>query len=158
MWHLPQAGLSGGCRSMFSRFAQNAADRIACDKKFFVGWDNECTQCGIVGSDLPFQPNCSLIATFVQLQSRPFKAFANPLTYRRRIFSDPSGEDVPGGGQWARFRFSVTHYRGDNQIRIIKGSTTGMREHVAKFAALMNRTRRFGGAMTSDSSRSCCVF
>ena len=58
--------------------------------------------------------------------------------------------DVPGSGQWPGLGFSVAHYCGDDQVRIIKCCAAGMRKYVAQFAAFVNRTRSFRRAVAAD--------
>src|SRR5271167_4733388 len=60
--------------------------------------------------------------------------------------------DMPRSRQWAGFRFAISDHRGDNQVRIVKSSTASVRENVAQFAALVDRTRCFWRAMTADSA------
>ena len=60
--------------------------------------------------------------------------------------------DVPGSRQRAGFRFAVAHDGGDDQVGIIKGGAAGVRQHVAEFAALMDRARRLGRAVAADAA------
>src|SRR6202041_4205063 len=59
---------------------------------------------------------------------------------------------MPGGCKRTGLRLAIAHGDGDNEIGIIERRSISMRDGVAKLAAFVNRTRRFWGAVRSDSS------
>ena len=61
--------------------------------------------------------------------------------------------DVPGSGQRSGFGLAVADDGRDDQVGIVEGRAAGVRQHVAEFAAFMNRARRFGSAVTADAAR-----
>src|SRR5262245_10687691 len=68
----------------------NAAYSVAGDEEFLVGWDDVRMQGGVLAAYLSLSPDHVLILPLVQLQARPFQAFANATPDVGRIFSDPS--------------------------------------------------------------------
>src|SRR5262245_46411920 len=68
----------------------NAAYSVAGDEEFLVGWDDVRMQGGVLAAYLSLSPDHVLILLLVQLQARPFQAFANATPNVGRIFSDPS--------------------------------------------------------------------
>ena len=59
---------------------------------------------------------------------------------------------LPGGRQRAGFGFAVADHAGDDQIRIVEGSTEGMAQRIPKFTALVDRSRRRGCDMAGDAA------
>src|SRR4029077_12232971 len=59
---------------------------------------------------------------------------------------------MPRRRQRASLRLAVPHHCGHDQIGIVERSPEGMRQAVSEFAALMNRARGLGCAMTADSA------
>ena len=59
---------------------------------------------------------------------------------------------MPGGRQRAGLRFAVADHRGDDQIRIVERRAAGMREHVAQFAAFVNRAGSLRRAVAADAA------
>src|ERR1700729_3579 len=59
---------------------------------------------------------------------------------------------MPGGCKRTGLRLAIAHGDGDNEIGIIERRSISMRDGVAKLAAFVNGTRRFWGAVRSDSS------
>src|SRR3984957_14643463 len=59
---------------------------------------------------------------------------------------------MPGGCKRTGLRLAIAHGDGDNEIGIIERRSISMRDGVAKLAAFVNRTRRFWGAVRTDSS------
>src|SRR5690348_2496260 len=50
---------------------------------------------------------------------------------------------MPACGQWSGFGFSIANNAGDDQVWIIEGRAVRMHKRVAKFAAFVDRSRRF---------------
>src|ERR1700692_3977833 len=59
---------------------------------------------------------------------------------------------MPGGCERTGLRLAIADGDGDNESGIIERRSISMRDGVAKLAAFVNRTRRFWGAVRSDSS------
>src|SRR5579864_1018007 len=59
---------------------------------------------------------------------------------------------VPGSRERTGFRLAIAHDCRNNQLWIVKGRATGMREDVAEFSAFVNRSRSFRRAVTPDSA------
>ena len=57
---------------------------------------------------------------------------------------------MPGRGQRAGLGFAIANHHGDQQVGIIESGAKGVRDAVAQFAALVNRTGRLRRAVTSD--------
>jgi hypothetical protein len=57
---------------------------------------------------------------------------------------------VPTGRQRTRFGLAVTDHAGDDQVRVIKRGTIGMRQAIAEFAAFMDRARNLRRHMAGD--------
>jgi hypothetical protein len=66
--------------------------------------------------------------------------------------------DVPGGRQRPGFRLSVSYHCGNDQFGIIERSSARVREHIAELSTFMDRSRRFGSAVTSDPARKRKLF
>ena len=59
---------------------------------------------------------------------------------------------MPRSRQRPGFRLAVAHHRGDDQIGIVESGATSMRQHVAQFAAFVDRAGRFRRAVTPDTA------
>src|SRR5579863_6144141 len=59
--------------------------------------------------------------------------------------------DVPGSRQWAGLRLAVANYRGHDQLWVVECCATSVGEHIAEFAAFVDRSRSFRSAMTADA-------
>ena len=57
---------------------------------------------------------------------------------------------VPARRKRSRLRFAVADDRGDNEVRIVKGGAVGVRQRVAEFPALVDRTGRLGSDVAWD--------
>ena len=60
---------------------------------------------------------------------------------------------MPAGGQRTGFRFSIPHAGECDQIWVVEHRSACVGEHVAQFAALMDRALRFGRAVAADVAR-----
>src|SRR5262249_50555739 len=49
---------------------------------------------------------------------------------------------LPGALQWCRLRLAVADDRGDDQVGVVEGRAEGVREHIAKLTALVDRSGR----------------
>ena len=60
--------------------------------------------------------------------------------------------DMPRGRQRASFGFAVADHGSNDQVRVVKCGPAGVGQHITQFAALMDGTRRFRGAMATDAA------
>ena len=60
---------------------------------------------------------------------------------------------VPARGQRAGLRFAIPHDAGDQQVGIVEGRAVSVREGIAEFPALVNRTGRLRRDMTGNAAR-----
>src|SRR5262245_27354930 len=60
---------------------------------------------------------------------------------------------MPACRQWAGLRFAIADDTSYNKIRIVEGCSVGMRERVAKFAALVDRAGRLRRHVARDAAR-----
>ena len=59
---------------------------------------------------------------------------------------------MPRGRKWTGLCLAVANGDGDDEIRIIERCSVSVREGISKFAAFVNRTRRFRSAMRTYPS------
>ena len=57
---------------------------------------------------------------------------------------------MPARGHGPRFRFAIAHHRGDDEVGIVEGRAIGVRERIAKLAALVDRAWRLGRDMARN--------
>ena len=57
---------------------------------------------------------------------------------------------MPARRQRAGLGLAVADDRRDDQVRVVERGPAGVRRHVPEFAALVDRARRFGGAVAAD--------
>ena len=57
---------------------------------------------------------------------------------------------MPARGHRPRFRFAIADHRGDDEVGIVEGRAIGVRERIAKLAALVDRARRLGRDMARN--------
>src|SRR5262245_29771299 len=60
--------------------------------------------------------------------------------------------DMPRGCQRAGFRLAIANHGSHNQVWIIEGSATGMREHITQLTSFMNRARSFRRAVAPNAA------
>src|SRR5262249_52794709 len=60
---------------------------------------------------------------------------------------------MPARRQRARLSLAIAHDTADQEVRIIKSGTIGVRDRVSELAALMNGPRSFGGNVARDAAR-----
>ena len=59
---------------------------------------------------------------------------------------------MPGGGQRAGLRLTVTHYAGGDQVGVVRHGAESVGQRIAQLAALMDRAGGFGGHMAGDAA------
>ena len=80
----------------------------------------------------------------VEMQNRQDRAVAHRVEELVR---------VPAGGKGARLGLAVADDAANEQIRVVEGGAVGMRQRIAEFAALMDRTGSLGCDMAGDAAR-----
>ncbi len=79
----------------------------------------------------------------VEVQDRQHRAVANRVEEL---------VDVPGGRQRAGLGLAVADHGRHDQVGVVEGRAAGVREHVAEFAAFVDRARRFRRAVAADAA------